>query len=431
MGDALSEWIIDARARTLELVADLSDDQLLGPRLAIVNPLLWEIGHVAWFQEHWALRHARKEPPLRADGDALYDSSAIPHDVRWDLPLPSRADTISYMKEIAARVLDRLARRAPNAEERYFALLSIFHEDMHDEAFMYTRQTLEYRPPELTIAREAARPAKGGALGGDATVVGGTFWLGSSPSEDFAFDNEKWAHPVTVKPFSIARAAVTQSEIAAFVEDGGYRRPELWSAEGRAWLGGVRAEHPLYWRREGREWLRRDFDRWVLLEPHKPVLHVCWYEAEAYCRWAKRRLPTEIEWEVAASGEPDGTGRSLSPRKRRYPWGDEAPTPERANLDSRTLGAIEVGALSAGDSAFGVRQMIGNVWEWTSEAFLPYPGFIADPYKDYSQPWFGDHKVLRGGCWITRARLVHNTWRNFYKPDRRDVWAGFRTCKLD
>jgi iron(II)-dependent oxidoreductase len=432
VSDLLSAWIIDARARTFDLVADLSDAQLMGPRLAIINPLLWEIGHVAWFQEYWALRTARGEAPIRADGDALYNSSEIPHDVRWDLPLPSRTETIAYLERVRNAVLDRLDHKPPTERERYFAMLSIFHEDMHDEAFMYTRQTLEYRAPELEISRDqSTRKDLGGALTGDARVPGGTFWLGTSPAEPFVFDNEKWAHPVSVKPFSIARAALSQSEFRDFVEDGGYRRPEMWCEDGRRWLDVHHPEHPVYWRKQGREWFRRDFDRWVLLEPHKPVLHVSWYEADAYCRWAKRRLPTEIEWEVAAAGEPDATGRALSPRKRRFPWGDDPPTPERANLDGHALGAVDVGARGAGDSAFGVRQMMGNVWEWTSDDFVPYPGFMADPYKDYSEPWFGDHKVLRGGCWTTRSRLLRNTWRNFYKPNRRDVWAGFRTCRME
>jgi iron(II)-dependent oxidoreductase len=151
------------------------------------------------------------------------------------------------------------------------------------------------------------------------------------------------------------------------------------------------------------------------------VIHVNWYEADAYCRWAGRRLPTEAEWEAAAAG-PDP--------KRRFPWGDEPPDPTRANLDGTALGCCDVAACPAGDSGFGCRQMFGNVWEWTASDFGPYPGFVPDPYKEYSQPWFGTHKVLRGGAWPTRARLLRTTWRNFYTPDRRDVWAGFRTCAV-
>jgi iron(II)-dependent oxidoreductase len=224
----------------------------------------------------------------------------------------------------------------------------------------------------------------------------------------------------------MARAPVTQADFAPFVEADGYRRREFWSEAGWRWREGAHAVGPTYWRREGNGWLRRDFDRWVPLEAHRPVVHVNWYEADAYCRWAGRRLPTEAEWEAAAAAGGD----DLSAPKRRFPWGDGPASGTRAQLDGYALGCCDVAALPAGDSYFGCRQMIGNVWEWTASDFLPYAGFVADPYREYSQPWFGTHKVLRGGAWMTRGRLLRNTWRNFYKPDRRDVYAGFRTCAL-
>jgi iron(II)-dependent oxidoreductase len=419
--DALAAWVRDARRRTLALVADLTDEQLRVPHLATVNPLLWEIGHVAWFQEKWLLRHANGRPPLRADADALYDSAAVAHDTRWDLPLPSRAETLRYMARVEEQVLERLAG-GPGPEEVYFTLLSVFHEDMHGEAFTYTRQTLGYPAPHLPGGTQPAMAEGDVPFGGDARVAGRTFRLGAEPGGGFVFDNEKWAHPVELRPFAIARAPVTQAEFAAFVEDGGYRQPDLWGEEGWIWRERAGAEQPVYWRREAGGWRRRDFDRWVLLEPHRPVIHVNAYEAEAYCRWAGRRLPTEAEWEAAASGATaDG-------RKCRFPWGECEPTPGRANLDGRALGCVCVADCPAGDSPCGCRQMIGNVWEWTADPFRPYPGFVPDPYKEYSAPWFGDHRVLRGGCWATRGRLLRNTWRNFYRPQRRDVLAGFRTC---
>ncbi|MDE3074017.1 MAG: SUMF1/EgtB/PvdO family nonheme iron enzyme [Chloroflexota bacterium] len=425
--EELLRAVCEVRSRTLELVADLSDEQMAVPLLRIINPPLWEIGHTAWFQEKWTLRHLRGLPPIRPDGDALYDSAAVVHDTRWGLALPSRAQTLALMQSILDTALARLQDDPATAETEYFYWLSVFHEDMHDEALTYTRQTLGYPPPRLSHVT-SQRTASAGALPGDVEVPGGVFSLGSTPDGRFAFDNEKWAHPVELAPYRIARAALTQREFAAFVDDGGYGEQRWWTAEGWAWRLQAGAEHPPYWRREapGR-WLRRDFDRWLPLEDNRPVIQLSWFEAQAYCRWANRRLPSEAEWEMAAAAEPEGSG---SWRKRRYPWGDSPPTPERANLDWQAMGCVDVGALPAGDSHFGCRQMLGNVWEWTADAFGPYPGFVADPYKEYSQPWFGDHKVLRGGCWTTRSRLIHNSWRNFYKPDRRDVWAGFRTCAL-
>jgi iron(II)-dependent oxidoreductase len=431
----------EARARTLALVADLSDEQMVGPRLAIVNPLRWEIAHVAWFQEYWVLRHLRQLEPTLSQGDQLYDSARVAHDTRWDLPLPSTAATLNYMQRILDRVLEQTqtnAARAVNGyDETYFLQLALLHEDMHAEAITYTRQTLGYPAPRLMLASEDEARGKEQAdasaveARGDAEISGGTFWLGSTPEMGFVFDNEMWAHPVAVQPFAISRTAVTNAEFAAFVAEGGYRRPEFWTEAGWQWRASVQAEHPVYWQPlSGGRWLRRHFDQRVPLEDHHPVLHVNWYEASAYCRWAGRRLPTEAEWELAACAEARTDERGSAERNRLYPWGDEPPTPERANLDGRNLGCLEARALPASESAFGCRQMIGNVWEWTASAFEPFPGFAPGPYKEYSAPWFGDHQVLRGGGWVTRSRLIRNHYRNFYQPDRRDVWAGFRTCAL-
>jgi iron(II)-dependent oxidoreductase len=450
----LGQMVRDARARTLDLIADLSDEQLMGPRLNIVNPLLWEIGHIAWFQEKWILRHLYHELPGRADADQLYDSAAVAHDTRWDLPLPSRAETLKYILQVRDRVAERIDQ-GPTFDQvghgpfsdvlAYFVQLCVFHEDMHTEAFTYTRQTLSYAPPRVGNPHQAGSVSCGATLAGDVEIPGGRHWLGSlwsgSSSEwsgSFIFDNEQWLHPVDLEPFSISRAAVTQAEFAEFVENGGYERPELWSKEGGRWLQSVQATHPVYWKRESNgRWLRRHFDQWVPLQAHRPVIHVNWFEADAYCRWAGRRLPTESEWEFAATGPADdiaskqGEAILIWSPKPRFPWGDDAPTTQHANLDWNTMGCVEVAALPAGDSPFGCRQMIGNVWEWTASDFEPYPGFSPGPYKEYSEPWFGGtHKVLRGGAFSTRSRLIRNTYRNFYTPDRRDVLAGFRTCSL-
>ena len=330
------------------------------------------------------------------------------------------------MQRVLDAVVERLHGHAPSAQETYLYLLSVLHEDMHGEALTYMRQTLSYPAPQLGSTPVALGS---GPWPGDADIPGGTFYLGATPDQPFVFDNEKWAHPVAVAPFRMARAPVTNAEFAAFVEDGGYQRREWWSYQGWVWRMKAQAQHPLYWQRDGQGWLRQHFDTPVPLEPHAPVAHVTWYEAEAYCHWAGRRLPTEAEWELAASAEPTPDGKGITGRKRRYPWGDEPPTPERANLDTRFLGCADVVAFPAGDSAFGCRQMAGNVWEWTESAFYPFPGYLVDyPYREYSAPWFGYRKVLKGGAWATRSRLAYNTYRNFFPPARNDVYAGFRTC---
>jgi iron(II)-dependent oxidoreductase len=421
-------WVRDAGQRLADLVADLNDEQLGVPLLPTVNPLLWEVGHVAWFQESFVLRRALGQPPVIGHGDAIWDSGAIPHDTRWHLDLPSRAQTVAYIGDVTERVASALARPEATLQLAWIARYAVHHHDMHTEALTYTRQTLGYPPPVLSGAGTGPT-VLAGALPGDAAVPGGRYLLGADRNEEFVHDNEKWAHPMDLAPFAIARAPVTQAEYAAFVEDDGYARCKLWGDDGWAWRVSADADGPVYWRRGPAGWQRREFDRWVSLELHRPVSHVCWYEAEAYCRWAGRRLPAEAEWEAAAIGEPDGAG-SLAWRRRRFPWGDEPPGPGHVNMDWRRMGTADVAAYPDSDSAFGCRQMIGNLWEWTATTFQPYPNFEQDAYRDNSWPWFGSRKVLRGGAWATRSRFIRPTVRNYFTPDRRDVLAGFRTAAV-
>jgi len=423
----------DARARTLELMSGLDDRQIIGPKLRTVNPMLWEVGHVAWFHEHFILQRALGQNPLDDRAQGLYDSIAIAHDQRWDLPLLSRQETLDYMQRVQDRLLERLTGPVANLIDSYLYQFTTFHEDMHDEAFLWARQTLGYPTPELALASDPGAPPDedAGPWPGDVSVPGGTFLLGARGDAPFVFDNEKWCHPVAIDAFEIGRAPVTNHEFAAFVDDGGYQRADLWCENGWRWRCELDAQHPVYWARnpEG-GWKVRRFDRVAELAPHRPVIHVNWYEASAWCRWAGRRLPTEREWEVAALGTPGADGCTLADAKRRYPWGDDAPDLDRCNLDGRALGCVDVAARPGADSAFGCRQMLGNVWEWCADYFTPYPGFTADAYKEYSQTLFGHTKVLRGGAWTTRSRLITGVYRNFFGPERRDVFAGFRTCKV-
>ena len=389
----------DARTRTLSLFTDLRDDQLQVPMLDIVNPLLWEFGHIAFFAEFWTLRHLRGKAPILANADALYDSAKIAHDDRWHLPLPDRAGTLDFLARQLETGLDALENQ-PMDDDEYFYRLSLFHEDMHAEAAVYTRQTLSYAQPSFSTQTVA----RAGAHRGDVQVPAGRYTVGSRPEDGFIFDNEKWAHQVELDAFSIARAPVTNEEFAEFVDAGGYRERRFWSDGSWAWLQSSRAQYPIYWRAGENGWQRRHFNRWIDLQPNEPVVHVNQYEAQAYCEWAGRRLPTEAEWEVAATGASSG------------------------NMEGRAGNVCDVGAFPKSDSVFGCRQMLGNVWEWTASNFDPYPGFSADPYKEYSAPWFGTHAVLRGGAWTTRERLVTPRWRNFYRPQRRDIISGFRTC---
>lgn len=426
-------WLDDARRRTIELTADLDGSRRFGPMMDIVNPPIWELGHVGFFHDYFALRKLHGlDHYQHPDAEQLYDSSNIEHDTRWELPFPDMETTFGYLQSVRDAMVERLPAGDADPGTSYVYQLTTLHEDMHAEAFTYTRQTLGYPAPELGGAPELPAPDHG-PLTGDAAVPGGKHPLGSDESLPFRFDNEKPVHQVEVAAFAIGLSPVTNAEYLAFIDDGGYRRRELWSEAGWRWLQQAGLEAPAYWVRDGAgNWHRRRFDRTEPLAQHQPVCHVSFFEAEAWCRWAGRRLPTEAEWEVAASRQPDGSGRGLAEGKRRWPWGDTPPDPMHANLDGWRLDCVDVAALPAGDSAFGCRQMIGNVWEWTSSLFGPFPGFRADLYRDYSEPWFPEgRRVLRGGAWPTRSRLIHNGYRNFFTPERNDVPTGFRTCALD
>ncbi|MBS0546165.1 MAG: SUMF1/EgtB/PvdO family nonheme iron enzyme [Proteobacteria bacterium] len=417
----------EVRHRTRRLTEELSSSELMGPRIDIVNPMLWEIGHVGWFHEYWTLRHAHGQVPLIERSDRLWDSSAVAHATRWQLDLPDRAGTFEYLADVLARQEDRLGGAVDDGA-RYFYELALRHEDMHVEALTYSRQTLSYAPP--TGLGDAGRP-DAGSLPDDVTIPGGLWRLGSTAADGFVFDNEKWAHETMVAPFRIARTPVTNAEFAAFVDAGGYGAREFWSDAGWTWRERRGAERPVYWqtRRDG-VWGARRYRAIEELAPRAPVVFVNWFEADAWCRWAGRRLPSEAEWEVTTIGMPTTDGTRLADGHRRWPWGDQPPTATRANLDFAFDGPVEVGACADGDSAFGCRQMIGNVWQWTASDFLPFERFAADPYVDYSQPWFGTRKVLQGGCWATSRRIARPAYRNFFTPDRNDVFAGFRTCAL-
>ncbi len=423
----ITNQALDVRQRTLQLIQGLSAEQLMGKQLATVNPLRWEVGHAAYFYEFWILRHHLKLNAIRDDSDSLFDSIHIAHDDRWDLPLPSMQDTLQYMNTVLQNVVSAL-KNADDEQLKYLAQYAVFHEDMHTEAYTYTRQTHNYPAPDFE--HEITRILSAPSLTGDAKILGGRFMLGATKQDGFVFDNEKWAHEVFLKPFNISKTAVSNEEYLKFVTANGYANKQFWSDDGWQWLQKVQLQHPVYWRQNKQQWQHKEFDQWRELPLSAAVIHVCWHEAQAYCQWAGRRLPTEAEWEAAAAAQPNKDGTALSDKKRYFPWGDDEPTMQHANLDGFALGTNDVSAHAVGDSAFGCRQMIGNVWEWTQDTFAPFPNFTADMYEDYSQPLFNITKVLRGGAWTTRGRMIRNTWRTYYGADRNDVFAGFRTCAL-
>ncbi|MDR3081919.1 MAG: ergothioneine biosynthesis protein EgtB [Streptomyces sp.] len=413
-----------ARDRTALLTTCVDEPDLVAQHSPLMSPLVWDLAHIGNQEELWLLRAVAGRAAIRPEIDGLYDAFEHPRAQRPSLPLLPPDEARHYVTEVRGRALDVLQStpfEGRRLTESGFAFGMIAqHEQQHDETMLITHQ-LRSGPQVLTAPDPEPAPPYSGPR--EVLVPGGPFTMGTS-AEPWALDNERPAHQRLVPAFHIDTTPVTNAAYQAFIEDGGYGDERWWTPEGWAHIRthGLRA--PLFWRREGGQWLRRRFGVTEVVPPDEPVLHVCWYEADAFARWAGRRLPTEAEWEKAARHDPE-TGRS-----RRYPWGDAEPTPEHANLGQRHLRPAPVGSYPAGASPLGVRQLIGDVWEWTSSDLLPYPGFTAFPYKEYSEVFFGpEYKVLRGGSFAVDPVACRGTFRNWDYPIRRQIFSGFRTAR--
>jgi gamma-glutamyl hercynylcysteine S-oxide synthase len=404
-----------ARDRTLELT-DLDDPVLMAQHDPLMSPLIWDLAHIGQQEELWLLRGGDLACPglLAPSVDSLYDAFKHRRADRPLLPLLPPADARAFNHEVRGRVLDVIERTAE--DDLFPAAMVVQHEEQHDETMFATLQ-LRQGPPVL-LERRSLPPGR--AVAGERVLVtGGPFVLGVDASEDpFSLDNERPAHTVDVAPFWIGRVPVTNGQWREFMADGGYGRPDLWS--GRGWAHRVQAglERPQFWTSRG---TRRRFGLEEDVPPGEPVQHVCYFEAEAFAAWAGARLPTETEWEKACAWDPTTQDR------RAWPWGSAPPGPEVANLGGLGLRPAPAGAYPAGASAYGVEQLIGDVWEWTSSDFTPWPGFVPMIYRAYSEPFFGgDYKVLRGGSWAVAAAAVRPSFRNWDHPIRRQIFTGVR-----
>jgi iron(II)-dependent oxidoreductase len=438
--ERIAAELLRARDRTTLLTSATDDHDLIRQHSPLMSPLVWDLAHIANQEELWLLREVGGQAPLHPEIDPLYDAFEHPRAERPSLPILAPTEARAYSHEVRGRVMDLLERvhlegnegdwvtreaGRPEASSRgstgfYFGMIAQ-HESQHDETMLATHQ-LRRGAAVLTAPEPPSAPADAATLPAEVFVPGGPFTMGTT-TEPWALDNERPAHPVDVPPFWLDTTPVTNASYAAFIADGGYDDPRWWAPEGWAHRQSAGLSAPLFWRWDG-EWVRDSFGVRKPIIPNAPVFHVSWYEADAYARWAGRRLPTEAEWEKAARFDP-ATGRT-----RRYPWGDSDPAPELANLGQRHLSPAEAGAYPAGAAPSGARQLIGDVWEWTSSGFLPYPGFKAWPYKEYSEVFFGpEYKVLRGGAFSVSPVVCRTTFRNWDYPIRRQIFSGFRTAR--
>ncbi len=423
----VAEELAASRERSTVLTDSVDEADLVRQHSPLMSPLVWDLAHIGSQEELWLVRDVGGRQPLRPEIDGLYDAFRHSRSSRVDLPLLTPAQTRAYVAEVRDKALDVLGRSrlaGRRLEEHAFAFgMIVQHEQQHGETMLATHQLRAGVP----VLHGEPTPPAGPVGAAEVLVPAGEFTMGTS-SEPWALDNERPAHPRELPAYVIDAAPVTCGRYAEFIAAGGYHEPRWWSADG--WRHRVEAglEAPRFWQRDSGggpgDWWRRRFGVLEPVRPDEPVVHVCFHEAAAYAAWGGKRLPTETEWEKAARWDPI-TGRS-----RRYPWGDEDPTPKHANLGQRHLGPAPVGAYRAGASPLGVHQLIGDVWEWTSSGWQPYPGFEVFPYPEYSQVFFGgDYRVLRGGSFGTAPAAIRGTFRNWDHPTRRQIFGGFRCAR--
>jgi iron(II)-dependent oxidoreductase len=429
----LAEELLEARARTFLLVAPLTDQDLHAQHDPLMSPVLWDLGHIAHFEELWLTRNL--DGPIEfVEMPGLYNPFEHSRSERAALPLPGLSECREIMDEIRGRVLARLATADlepgnPLLRDGYVYRMVLQHEHQHNETILQTLQ-LKLGKPYCPAARFEA-PGQGtetASTVGRGRMVrfpGGAVEIGTD-DRSVAYDNERSRHEVELDPFWIDVNPVTNEDFVAFIAAGGYGNRAYWTEAGWEWVTRAAVSAPKYWTWADDAWQSRSMDRVGPVNPAHPVCHVSYYEAEAFARFAGKRLPTEFEWEAAASWDPSTRSKCS------YPWGEQRPTKDLANIDQLSFGPAPVGSYQRNVSPLGCYGMIGDVWEWTTSDLRPYPGFRSFPYPEYSEAFFGtEYKVLRGGSWATRPGAIRNTFRNWDYPIRRQIFSGFRCARDD
>ncbi len=422
----ITRLLEEARARTLLIVGGLSDEDLHRQHDPLMSPIIWDLGHIAHFEKLWLTQNL--DGPIEfSEMPGMYNPFEHPRATRAALPIPALADMLVRLEEIRESVLERLESvdfddSNPLIANGYVYNMVLQHEYQHNETMLQTLQLKLGSPYAAPRISSPALSSESESFAGTISIPESTYSIGTDDRAE-AYDNERPRRDVTVDAFEIDRSPVTNGEFVEFISAGGYAEPRHWSDAGRKWLAESGAVAPKYWTRDGDAWTSRSMDREGPIDPTRPVCHVSFHEADAYARWAGKRLPTEIEWEIAASWDPS-TG---TPRK--FPWGDEI-TASDANVDQLLFDTTPAGTFAKNVSPLGCYGMIGDVWEWTSSDFGGHPGFTAFPYREYSEEFFGpEYKVLRGGSWATRPGAIRNTFRNWDYSIRRQIFSGFRCAR--
>jgi iron(II)-dependent oxidoreductase len=422
--DELIDVLAETRERTLALLASVSDEDLERVHSTLMSPLVWDLGHIAAYEDLWLVHRFGQRELLRSELAEVYDAFETPRQDRGDLPFLGPEEAREYLEQVRARTLEVISERG--IADGVLHELVVRHEQQHNETMLQTIQL--GRLPDYAIAGGGvlAPPSRNGspALTGLELVEipGGRCTLGA-PAHGFAYDNERPRHQTDVRSYLIGRTPITNATYLTFVEGGGYERREWWSDEGWSWKEEYDITHPGAWTQDLRaEWR---LGRREPLDLDRPVVHISWFEADAFARAHGARLPTEAEWEKAATWD------QKTSTARRFPWGENRPLPGvQANVDQLSGGTETAGAFGAGASPYGCLGLIGDVWEWTASDFGGYPGFSPHPYKEYSAVFFGsEYKVLRGGSWATRSRVITPTFRNWDFPSRRQIFAGLRIAR--
>ncbi|HUH70785.1 MAG TPA: ergothioneine biosynthesis protein EgtB [Mycobacterium sp.] len=417
--ERLADDLARARARTLLLV-DFDDAELCRQYDPLVSPLVWDLAHIGQQEELWLLRGGDPGRPgiLPPAVEGLYDAFQHPRASRVELPLLSPQRARSYCRTVRSAALDALEALPDDPDASFVFGMVVSHENQHDETML---QALNLRTGAPLLRETSILPAGRPCLAGTSVLVpAGPFVLGTdAASEPYSLDNERRAHVVDLPAFRIGRVPVTNGEWQQFIDDGGYHQSRWWSERGWRYRQGAGLRAPQFWSSDGAT--RTRFGYVEDIPADEPVQHVTYFEAEAYAAWAGARLPTETEWEKACAWDPATNTR------RRYPWGAQQPSDAVANLGGAALRPAPVGAYPGGASAYGVEQMLGDVWEWTTSSLRPWPGFVSMIYERYSQPFFdGDYRILRGGSWAVEPGILRPSFRNWDHPYRRQIFSGVR-----